>query len=788
MVKRPKIVDRRAQAAPTPAKTNPAGAVVMAGGRSPAVAPAASASSDPNALLAPELSILATSDGGRWEQFPQFGQIGRTGLLAQTGSGLLMGGTGALRVFNPDQISIAEYDEMSLYPVIRSCLLGYALVMQTADLSVSCADASMKALVESQLLPILPQLMRETLMPAQIFGWADAETVWETRYNVPVDLPPTSRADALQQSGPSDQGDTPQRIFPYVTAIKDFVPLASNTVTLRQTAQGEFAGAVQWAWGSAFLPPSKLFHLPMGGLFRNPYGQSLQKTCYPFWVWARFLWEMTMVAVERGAAPPLIGRYPASLRIAAGVDAQGRPQTQDAGDFLLSQLTQLRSFATAVFPRQLDPNGNDLYDVKELELNAHVDWMTQVIELCQQQMMLGLFFPDKLMQSGDVGSYALAKEHTDLFSLAVKARLDEFLWHLNAGPVKQFVRFNDRKCPDATITYSAPNIEAMQAFAMAAVQAMTTGQCLVGANQDQVLVPDWQGWADDLGLKYDVVRKTDGLDAFGRPLQPGVSPDDQDHQGAVAAGMAPDGGSSGSGSGQGGFASGGGQGSEQGASSVAPGGAAASGNLPGVGSDPNSPSAQAYARDLTAHLSDVPGAIVEKIPSLSAKAMLAKQSAHYVGADIQRYSEEQNEPILAKGIHGVSLRDNEPIDTMVLRHGRVAHGVELKTLVDNKANKITMKTSAMQRKADWVKEHGVPFHTVVFDDHKVFNAGGQDVHGPQSDRQMYYKRGFGSFRIPAMHPVRDMAHLNELMDTPDHELPPAARPPKTYVPPPKGFA
>ncbi len=528
---------------PPPARAVTAAAVpaaaVMAGGRPPTNA---RAPKDARPVLAADaLSILSTSDAGRFTQFPQFGQVGRTGLLSQTGSFFGGGsGGGASRVYNPDRVSLAEYDEMALYPVIRSCLLGYALVMQTADLSVSCPDSSMKALIESVLLPRLPQLMRETVMPAQTFGWADAEVVWETRYNVPVDLAPTTNdpAAALAAQGLSP-ADAPQRVIPYVTAIRDFVPLPNDTLTLRQSAQGQFAGAVQWAWGQSFLPPSRLFHYPLGGMFRNPYGQPLTKSLYPFWVWARFLWETTMVAVERGAVPPLIGRYPAGLRVSQGVDATGAAVQQDAGDFLMSQLGQLRSFATAVFPRQLDPNGNDLYSVEELPLDAHVDWMTQVIDLCHRQMMLGLFFPDKLMQSGDVGSYALAKEHTDLFSLAVKSRLDEFLYHVNEGPVKQFVRFNDRTCPDAAITYAAPNIEAMQAFAMAAVQAMTSGQCLVGPNQDRILVPDWQGWADDLGLKYEMVRRTDGLDAFGRPLAPGADPDQQDQQGAQALGLAP---------------------------------------------------------------------------------------------------------------------------------------------------------------------------------------------------------------------------------------------------------
>jgi hypothetical protein len=170
-------------------------------------------------------------------------------------------------------------------------------------------------------------------------------------------------------------------------------------------------------------------------------------------------------------------------------------------------------------------------------------------------------------------------------------------------------------------------------------------------------------------------------------------------------------------------------------------------------------------------------------PTPSQKSMLAKQSAKYVGSEIQRYSEEHNEPILAKGISGLSLRDNEPVDVIVISSGVVEHGVELKTMVDNKANKITMKTSAMQRKADWVQEHKAPYHTVVFDDHAVFNANGPSQHD-DSKRVLLYRRGFGSFRTDNMYKVADMAELKSLMAMSDDDLPAAAKPPKSYVQPP----
>lgn len=532
----PAVPSLRAPAPAAPGSSQPAASLIAG---APGAVPGASGSvyDDQTGLDLPLVGRAA--DPGRNPDFPQFGQIGHSGLLSVGGILGSAGKGGASRVFNPERISLFELDEMSLDPVIRSCLLGYTLILQTAELSVSCADASMKALIESQFLSLMPQLIRETVRPAMVFGWADAEIVWQTLYNVAVEVD----AGEMKQSGTSgpddDPGDQPIRVFPFVTTVKDYVPLSNATVTLRQTLGGDFAGAVQWGWGESFLPPSKLFHLPLGGLFRNPYGESAIKGCYPFWYWTRFLYEMLMVAVERGAAPPVLGRYPVGYKINVGQAQNGTTQQVDAGDYMLEQLAQLRSFSTAVFPRLLNKDGKDLYDVQELPLDAHIDWLMDSIQALNAQKQLYMFFPDKLLQSGDIGSYALAKEHTDLFSLAIQAKLDEILDHVNKGPLRQFVRYNDAHCPPAKLTYSAPNIQAMQSLAQSVVSAITGGQALVTQNQDKILVPDWKRLADQFGIPYTIVRRMDGADALGNPLQPGADPDAQDHASAQAAGLAP---------------------------------------------------------------------------------------------------------------------------------------------------------------------------------------------------------------------------------------------------------
>ena len=164
----------------------------------------------------------------------------------------------------------------------------------------------------------------------------------------------------------------------------------------------------------------------------------------------------------------------------------------------------------------------------------------------------------------------------------------------------------------------------------------------------------------------------------------------------------------------------------------------------------------------------------EATPTERTKSEIAKSSATRVGADIQRYAEEHNEPALAKGLGGHSLKDNEPVDVVSRIDGKT-HGIELKTMVSNKADKITMKADAQARKAKWQRKEPGTCHTVVFDDRKVKDANGPGKHD-ESKRVILYRRGFGSFRTSGMYEVKGgMKELKELITMDRRKLPKGAK-------------
>jgi hypothetical protein len=128
-----------------------------------------------------------------------------------------------------------------------------------------------------------------------------------------------------------------------------------------------------------------------------------------------------------------------------------------------------------------------------------------------------------------------------------------------------------------------------------------------------------------------------------------------------------------------------------------------------------------------------------------------------------------NEFMFAKRIEGKAFADNGPVD-VEMKLGGKTHGIELKTVTHGKNDKLTMKGEALARKTAYQKE-GNELHTVALDHRDKFGET-PELH---SGHEIYYKRGAGSFRLGSMHKVKDMAELKKLMQTPNAQLPAAAR-------------
>lgn len=111
----------------------------------------------------------------------------------------------------------------------------------------------------------------------------------------------------------------------------------------------------------------------------------------------------------------------------------------------------------------------------------------------------------------------------------------------------------------------------------------------------------------------------------------------------------------------------------------------------------------------------------------------------------QRWA-DKTEANIRRLIGGESTGDNAPTDVNVV-FGGTTHGIEVKVLLDNTNDKITMHPESRTRKIAWAKKHHAGLHTVVVDDRDRFGSPGYSGH------KIYYREGVGSFRLEAMQQV-----------------------------------
>lgn len=131
---------------------------------------------------------------------------------------------------------------------------------------------------------------------------------------------------------------------------------------------------------------------------------------------------------------------------------------------------------------------------------------------------------------------------------------------------------------------------------------------------------------------------------------------------------------------------------------------------------------------------------------LSEKARLARES--YVPiTTAKRQLATRNEKLVANILDGMHTADNAPFDVIV--KGRI--GVEVKTVVKAKNDKITMHPTSLQRKVDAVKKLKLKSsYTVVID-------------ARQDEPKWYVKEGLGSFRFGNLKDVGKVQNLRRMV-------------------------
>jgi HD superfamily phosphodiesterase len=102
----------------------------------------------------------------------------------------------------------------------------------------------------------------------------------------------------------------------------------------------------------------------------------------------------------------------------------------------------------------------------------------------------------------------------------------------------------------------------------------------------------------------------------------------------------------------------------------------------------------------------------------------------------------------AKLIRGTNIPGNAPFDVH-----RGVHAIEVKTVMDNKNDKITMHPPSRRRKEAFAKDHKMMSHTVmIYVQGKTYEGEDGELY-VRGQRKYYYKAGVGAYRRGGMKEV-----------------------------------
>lgn len=190
------------------------------------------------------------------------------------------------------------------------------------------------------------------------------------------------------------------------------------------------------------VPTSKCVHYAFGaqGGFQNPYGRSLLRRIYKYYVMKDAFLQMLAIALDRKGTPLTVVFCDPNLTVQDptktqdGKNARGRRDAGKRADVAAREaFRNVHNDSTIFLPGRKD----QFYSIENITQQSNAGDFIEAIKMCNQAMLRGLLIPALVFMGGDgSGSYSLGQEHSQTF--------DKILDGFNAGArqtiLQQFIR------------------------------------------------------------------------------------------------------------------------------------------------------------------------------------------------------------------------------------------------------------------------------------------------------------------------------------------------------------
>lgn len=303
-------------------------------------------------------------------------------------------------------------------------------------------------------------------------GFSVSEKVWANTENgfVPkkiVSLPPTTLLFETDRTGEI----TPDGILQYQ---RNYNPIALaqgigfyggaisvfgfNVDAVRPDLFAKFGdlpfpirSANMYNYLSVRIPKTKTIHWAFDaqGKFENPYGRSLLRRIYKYYVMKDAFLQMLSVALDRKGTPltivfadpntTLVDPSQAQTRGSASGQTRGRYVGQPADLAAQQAFKNIHNDSFVILPGKK----GQIYDTDFVPQDSNTESFIAALDFCNKSIMRGLLVPSLIFNNGDgTGSYSLGQEHSRTFNKILDgmiAGLEQTLIH---QLVREMIAFN----------------------------------------------------------------------------------------------------------------------------------------------------------------------------------------------------------------------------------------------------------------------------------------------------------------------------------------------------------
>ena len=183
------------------------------------------------------------------------------------------------------------------------------------------------------------------------------------------------------------------------------------------------------------LPRNKVVHYAFDsqGNFKNPYGRSLLRRIYKWWINKDYFIKSLATALDRKGTPLILVYSQEYAGMVKSSDEFGVQSDMTPGQAVTKAFSNVHNDSVINLPGRK----GDIYDVDVLSQQSNASDFIAAIELCNKSILRGLLIPPLLFGNGDgSGSYALAQENARSF----EKMIDGTITGLKNAIIDQYIK------------------------------------------------------------------------------------------------------------------------------------------------------------------------------------------------------------------------------------------------------------------------------------------------------------------------------------------------------------